>query len=366
MTIPKPKLATIYAVIMAGGQGRRFWPRSRKLKPKQLLAIGTREPLIKETVSRLMPLVPAERVLICCGRELAPEIRQLLPEVPEENLVLEPVGRDTAPGIGLALEHLRHRQRGRLDQAVAMVLPADHYIKSSGRFRATLARAAAAANQTGLILTIGIVPDYPSPAYGYIRPGEPLPGARGALRVKSFVEKPDPATARKYLKQGYLWNAGMFVFRLDVMKDAFARHLPETAAGLDEIGRSLGKPAAGRTLARVFPRLGKVSVDYGIMEKAENVGVVAADFGWHDVGGWDALYRLLGGEGIKNISRGPVHIIDSSGCYVEGEKLIALVGVEDLVVVESPDAILVLKRDREMDLKKLTDLLHAKGKREVL
>jgi mannose-1-phosphate guanylyltransferase len=367
MTARVPDAAPeLYAVIMAGGQGRRFWPRSRRRQPKQLLAIGTREPLLLETVSRLRPLIPAERVLICCGRELAPEVRKLLPEVPEKNLVLEPTGRDTAPAIGLALQHLRRRVGERERRTLVAVLPADHYIRKPGRFRAVLARAARAADRRGLILTIGIVPDFPSPAYGYIRPGEPVPGEKGVRRVRRFVEKPDPRAAKKYLQQGYLWNAGMFLFRLDTMTAAFRRHLPEAAAGLDRIGAAIGGPGEARVLARLFPRLPRISIDYGIMEKADNVAVVAGDFGWRDVGGWDALYRLLGGEGIKNISRGPAQLVNSAGCYVESEKLVALVGVENLVVIETPDAILVLKRDRETDLKKLTDLLDASGRREVL
>lgn len=366
MVKAKGKAAVLYVVIMAGGVGRRFWPKSRENRPKQLLAIGTREPLIRETVSRLAPLVPAERIFISCGKKIAPKIAEIVPEIPSGNFILEPVGRDTAPCVGLSLEFIRNRVRGHESETVIAVLPADHSIKKPGKFRTTLSRASRAACKRGLIVTIGIVPDRPSPAYGYLQPGAPIPGEKGVMRLKKFVEKPDAKTAKKYLANRYLWNAGMFVFRLDVMRDAYKEHLPKMFRGLEKIGDSFGSKNHGQVLSRTFPRLEKISIDYGIMEKVKEVAMIPGDFDWCDVGGWDALYRLLGGDGKKNITRGKVELVDSTGCYVEGERTVALIGVDNLVVVETEDALLVINRDRDADLKKLTDQLIAKGKNEVL
>jgi mannose-1-phosphate guanylyltransferase len=359
------QLPSLRAVIMAGGKGRRFWPKSREKKPKQLLPIGAHEPLVRETVNRLRPFLAPEHIFISCGRDLARETAALLPETPADNFILEPVGRDTSACVGLALEHLQHRAGVPADTVIA-VLPADHSISRPARFRQTLLLAAKVAHRRGLIMTIGIVPDRPSPAYGYIQPGAPVTGERGARQVRRFVEKPDLATARRYLRQGFLWNAGMFVFRLDVMRAAYARHLPVMAAGLARIGASLDRPGRARVLEREFPKLDKVSIDYGIMEKVDNAAVVPGDFGWTDVGGWDALYCLGGGDGEANVTVGAVEVVDSRGCYAEGERLVALVGVSDLVVIETADAVLVMRRDREADLKQLTDRLLKKGRGDLL
>jgi mannose-1-phosphate guanylyltransferase len=351
---------------MAGGAGRRFWPLSRRNKPKQLLAIGTGEPLVWETVDRLLPMLTHDRIFISCGRDIARSIPEVLPGIAKKNLIIEPVGRDTAPCVGLALERLCRLEGADPERSVVAVLPADHYIGLPGKFRKTLERAALAALGSGMIMTIGIVPDRPSSAYGYIQPGAEISGEKGVFRVRRFVEKPDQRTARGYVSRGYLWNAGMFVFRLDVMRKAFREHLPKTAAGLCEIGEALGSRKQKSVIERVFPGLEKISLDYGIMEKVKNAAVVPGEFDWCDVGGWDALYRLMGGDGVKNIARGPVELVNSEGCYVEGKKLLALVGVRDLVVVETEDAILVLGKDAEAELKKLTDLLEKKGRKDLL
>ncbi|HUT53968.1 MAG TPA: sugar phosphate nucleotidyltransferase [bacterium] len=363
MTPKKNNPPALYAVIMAGGSGRRFWPRSRKQRPKQLLALGAGGPLVRETLDRLLPLCPPRRIYVSCGRDIAAAIAAALPEVPQSNFIIEPVGRDTAPCVGLALQHLA--AAGIADDAVMAVLPADHCIGRPARFRSTLARAAAAARRQKLIVTIGIVPDRPSAAYGYIQPAAPAPGEKGARRVKRFVEKPDLKTARRYIERGFLWNAGMFVFRLDVMREAYRKFLPDMAADLEKIGATDAGTRA-RIIARVFPGLRKVSIDYGIMEKAGNVAVVPGEFDWCDVGGWDALYRMQGGDGIKNIAQGPAEFVGSRGCYVESGKLAALVGVHGLVVIETDDAILILRRESEADLKKLTDRLAAKGLARLL
>jgi mannose-1-phosphate guanylyltransferase len=355
----------LYAVIMAGGAGRRFWPRSRKSRPKQLLDLSGNGPLVRETFDRLVPLLPPERIFVSCGQDLAAAVSRVLPEVPKKNFVIEPAGRDTAPCVGLAMERLL---AAGVDEkrSVLAVLPADHCIGSPARLRRAISRAAGAASRRGLILTIGIVPDRPSTAYGYIQPAGRVRGETGVLRVKRFVEKPDLASARIYLRRGFLWNAGMFVFRLDVMREAYQKYLPEMAAGLKEIGKSYHLKNSDRAVARLFPALRKVSIDYGIMEKAENVAVVPGDFDWRDLGGWDALYRMKGGDEKNNVASGLAEFVDSRGCYVESARMAALVGVDNLVVIETKDAILILRRDREAELKKLTDRLEQKGHRRLL
>jgi len=356
----------LFAVIMAGGKGKRFWPKSREKKPKQLLPIGAKEPLVRETVTRLMPLLAPERVFISCGKDLAPKIAAVVPEVPRSNFIIEPTGRDTAPCVGLAIEQVRRLSPGAGDDSVIAVLPADHRIGKPGRFRKTLQRAARTAFRKKLIMTIGIVPDRPSQAYGYIQPGQPVPGERGVAKAKQFVEKPDQATAKRYLKRGFLWNAGMFVFRIDVMREAYKKHQPGMAKRLAEIGAAMGTRKNKRVTETIFPKLEKISIDYAIMEKTDRAAVIPGDFDWTDVGGWDALYCMMGGDGESNVKMGNVEIVDSRGCYAEGTRLVALVGVEDLVVIETEDAVLVLNRERDGDIKKLTDLLAKKGIKEVL
>jgi mannose-1-phosphate guanylyltransferase len=359
-----PRRPALRAVIMAGGKGRRFWPRSREARPKQLLPIGAPRPLLAETVARLSPMLPAEHLFISCGGDVAAAARALVPEVPAENFIVEPEGRDTAAGVGLALAHLIRRAGAPADAVIA-VLPADHVIGAPARFRRAL-RTAARVAARGLIVTIGIAPDRPSTAFGYLQPGPELAGEAGVRRVARFVEKPDAATARRYVKRGYCWNAGMFIFRLDVMRAAYERHLPAMAAGLTRIGAVLGRRGSKRALAREFGRLEKISIDYGIMERADNVAMVAGDFGWMDVGGWEALYRLRGGDGEANVSAGPMAAVDSRGCYVEAERLVALVGVDDLVVIETEDALLVMRRDRESELKELAGRLKKSGRSDLL
>lgn len=356
----------LFAVIMAGGKGRRFWPKGRAHRPKQLLPIGSGEPLVRETVKRLLPAIPAERVFISCGKDLAPDIAAVLPEVPWDNFIVEPVGRDTAPCVGLSVEHVLRRSPEASEDSVIAILPADHCIKKPGKFRTALKQAAAVAHRGEKIVTIGILPGRPSSAYGYIQPGKELAGGGKARALKKFVEKPGEKTARRYLEKGYLWNAGMFVFRIDVMRRAYAEHLPGMHAGLTKIGDAMNGPSREKVLEMAFPKLQKISLDYGIMEKVDNAAVVPGDFGWTDVGGWDALYRLLGGDGEKSVTRGEVELVDSKGCYAEGEKTIALVGVEGLVVVETDDAILVLKREREEEIKQLTDRLERSGRDDLL
>jgi mannose-1-phosphate guanylyltransferase len=354
------------AVIMAGGKGTRFWPKSRKDLPKQLLNIGTKKPLIVDTVERLEPLIPRERIFISTSEDLSGKIRKILPGISRSNYILEPVGRDTAACVGLATAVLSRKFGPGAKSKVMAVLPADHCISEPARFRKTLLKATKIAARYEVFVTIGIKPSGPSTAYGYIQPGKNLAGERGALWVKRFREKPKVHLAKRLINQGCFWNAGMFIFQPEVGLAAFDRYLPGMAAGLRRIQAAAGTRMEKKLIKKLFPEFEKTSVDYGIMEKADNVAVVPGEFGWSDVGGWEALYRLLGGDGERNVSQGSFIQVDSRGVYSDASRLVAAVGVEDLVIVESDDAILVLRMDQEGEVKTLINLLERRGLKEFL
>ena len=355
------KTPPLWVVIMAGGRGLRFWPRSRKDRPKPVLALGTAEPLIVETVKRLRGLVPASRLFISTGAAMAPVFKKVLPGVPKSQFILEPEGRDTAAGIGLAAAVLGKRLARSGPDAVLAVLPADHVITKPAVFRRALAQAARIAAQGEIFVTLGIRPTAASPLFGYLLPQGPYPGVKGAAWLQRFVEKPEPARAKKLIARGGLWNAGMFLFRPETLWSALRRHQPAMARDLGTIAAAVGARAEQKTIRAVFPRLKKISFDYAVMEKAGRVAMVRGDFGWTDVGSWDMLYRFAGGDGKKNAARGPLIAEESRGCYVESRKLVALVGVENLAVVETEDAILVMARGREAKLKSLVAELEARG-----
>ncbi len=354
----------LYVIIMAGGKGTRFWPLSRSKRPKQLLPIIGRSSLLEQAVERLAPLVGPEQILISTGKAHYPAIHKLLPGVPKDNYIIEPAGRDTAPAIGLSLMVARHRLG---KDAVVAILPSDHHISETERFLSTLSRAAKAARKENIIYTLGIKPTFPSTAYGYIIKGKPLTGPRGTCKVKAYIEKPDLGRATELVRgNDALWNAGMFVMRVSVALNAYKKYLPKTYAGLQKIGKALGTPEQKPIIEEVFPKLRRISIDYGIMEKAHNLAVIPGSFGWSDLGGWQALYRAQGGGRGKNVSRGGHVALDSKGCLIESDKLVATVGVDDLVVVETKDAILIIPRKREGEVKAVVELLKKQGLKEYL
>jgi mannose-1-phosphate guanylyltransferase len=354
------KQPELWAVILAGGRGLRFWPRSRQARPKPTLALGTAKPLIVETVARLRGLVPPSRIFVSTAQAYARVFQKALPGIPRSQFILEPEGRDTAAGIGLAAVSIEPRMQKASADAVLAVLPADHVITRPAAFRTTLLAAARIAAVEDVFVTIGIRPTAPSPLFGYLLPGRPYPGGQGAVRLRRFQEKPEPAAAQKLIARGGLWNAGMFIFRPATLRRALRRYQPALAEGLERIA---GAPARRRpkVIRAVFPHLPKISFDYAIMEKAGNVAMLPGDFGWSDVGSWDMLYRFLGGDGEKNLAAGPLAVLDSKGCYADSRKLVALVGVENLVLVETADAILVMARGQEQKLKALIARMEAGG-----
>lgn len=346
-------------MVLAGGRGTRFWPKSRRHRPKQCLAILGDRTLVQETVARLSPLVETERIWVVTAADHHEAIREQLPQVPAEQILVEPVGRNTAPAIGLAA----HRIAAADPEATMLVLPADHFVHDGRAFRDVLARAAAVAASGEVLVTIGVEPRAPETGYGYIERGEPL-GDR-TYRVNRFTEKPDRARAEEFLASGrYLWNSGIFAWRAGAILAAIDRFLPHTAARLREVVSSWGDADAA---ARQYAAIEEQSVDYGILEKAQNVVVVSGEFGWDDVGSWGALARLLPADAEGNVLQGRTIAIDSRRNVVVAEgRAVGLVGVEDLVVVETADALLVCARDRVQEVRRLLEEIGRRGWRELL
>jgi mannose-1-phosphate guanylyltransferase len=361
-------MAKVYAVIMAGGAGTRFWPASRALRPKQLLPLAgsSEETLLASTVRRLAPLVTEDRVIVVTGAHLAEATAKAVPGVPRAQILCEPAPRNTAPCIAWATAAI-----ARLDpDALVAVLPSDHYIANEDEFRKVLDRALQTA-ATGRVTTVGIVPTRPETGYGYIEVGDAIDGPTGAKSVARFVEKPDRARAEQFLAGGkHLWNAGMFFFRARDMGALVAQHLPELAAGVARIDEAATGPTAEAVLKEVFPTLPSVSIDHGVMEKAAGLAVVPGEFGWNDVGSWQSAWELGAPDGAGNALAAGALAIDAKNNLVRtlgnGKKVVALVGVNDLVVVETEDAILVIPRDRAQDVRLVVDALKAAGRTELL
>jgi mannose-1-phosphate guanylyltransferase len=360
----------IYPVIMAGGSGTRFWPLSRRDRPKQFLALAGDAPLLAATVARLPPLAKARETYVVCGPAHAAAARRMLRALPAENFIVEPCARNTAPCVGLAALHVAARD----PKGIVAMLPADHHIERPKAFRDAVGAAAALAER-GAIATIGIRPSRPETGYGYLALGPRL-AARGARRggaaahkVERFVEKPDVVTAARYLAEGgYLWNSGIFVFRADVILEELRRAMPVLGEQLDVIGGSLGTPAYRRTLRRVFPNCPSISIDYGVMEKSKRIAVVPADFGWSDVGSFAALSDVRPTDDLGNVAEGDALVIDGRNDVVvaAGGRPVAVIGLEDVIVVDAGDAVLVCRRDRAQDVRKAVEELARRGRDEVL
>lgn len=331
----------LYAVVLAGGRGTRFWPLSRRALPKQCLSLDGGPTLVQRTVARLQPLVPLERILVVTGPDMADVVRGQLPELPAGNLLVEPAPRNTAPAVAWTAEVVAARGGG-----VIFVLPSDHAVRDEARFRDDLAWAAGVA-EAGALVTLGVRPSRPETGFGWI---EPEPGEGRDLAVRRFVEKPPLAEAERMLAGGrHLWNAGMFAWRHDVLLDAVRRWMPSTWTALEGL-------RAGRPLAEVWTGFDATSVDYGILEHERGIRVIPVDFGWSDVGSWPALAEVLDPEAWGSGVAEEVVAEDARGNLVHAAgKLVALLGVEDLIVVDTPDALLVARRERAQAVKNLLD-----------
>ncbi len=355
-------------MVMAGGSGTRFWPLSRRRMPKQFLPLTGGAPLLAATVERLAPLARLSETYVVCGPAHVAAVRRLVPGLPRANLVVEPCARNTAPCVGLAALHVARRD----PRAVMAVLPADHHVARPAGLRQALAAAARLAAE-GAIATIGVRPDRPETGFGYLKVGARLPGrARGRLeasRVERFVEKPDLVTAARYLAEGgYLWNSGIFLFRADVILEEIRRAMPVLGEQLAVIEASLGSPSYERTLRRVFPACPSISIDYGVMEKSRRIAVVPADFGWSDVGSFAALGEVRPSDGLGNVVEGEAVLVDSRGSVVLAgrRRPVAVVGLEGVVVVDAGDAVLVSRRDRSQDVRRVVEELERRGREDVL
>lgn len=352
-----------YAVIMAGGRGTRFWPKSRRSKAKQVLRLFGERSLIQQAVDRLRGIIPAANIWVITNEFLQAEIRKQLPEIPSRQVIAEPSQRNTAPCIALAAHIL-----AAIDPAAVMgVFPADHLIMDEVRFRKYVKAAFQAAERASVIV-LGVRPRWPETGYGYIEfPKEVKAGAADAQPVIGFREKPDSSTAKQYVERGnFYWNAGMFFWRASAVLDLMRRHQPKTATLLAGLPSLRSRNFAAQ-LAAVYPLCEDISVDYAILEKADQVaGIALDDIGWNDVGSWAAVYDVAKKDGEANASRGELLAEGSRGNYVDANKPVALVGVEDLVIVDTPDALLVANRYRVQDVAKIVKVLDSKKREELL
>jgi mannose-1-phosphate guanylyltransferase len=344
----------IYALILAGGSGERFWPLSRRARPKQLLRLISKQTLLEETVARLDGLVPPERVLILTNVEQEAAVRELLPKFPRKNILAEPVKRDTAAAIALGAGWVARRDHA----ATMLVLPADHVIQDRAAFQKTLAAAVQAAEETGALVTIGVKPTWPCPGFGYIECGEPVrlraKGIEADIhRVLRFREKPNADLAESFLRKGnFRWNAGMFVWSVPTVLSEFNRQSPELANFISQIR---APENFEKTLRERFSKLPKISFDYAIMERADRVLVVEADFDWDDVGSWTAVANYFQRDEKNNAANCPITAMDSTGNIVSDQNgtSIALLGVHNLIVVRTEDALLICHRHQAEKIKEL-------------
>jgi mannose-1-phosphate guanylyltransferase len=356
----------LYAVIMAGGQGTRFWPRSRRKMPKQLLNIVGEATMLEQTVARISPLIPAERTLVVAGEAYRDPIRACLPQLPEENFLFEPVGRNTAACVAWAALWVRQRA----SDAVMAVLPADHLIRDEAEFLRVLEAAMVVARPLNRLVTIGIQPTHPETGYGYIRASKDrlqIDG-RDIFRVAQFVEKPSRQKAEQFLAEGtYVWNSGMFVWRADSIWLEVCRHLPQFARDLEPVADVTAAGALSDVLNDVYARLPSVSIDVGVMERAQDVWVVPANIGWSDVGSWRALGELLSADAHGNVAVGELRGIDTAGCFIHSpSKLVATIGLSNLVVIETDDVLLICPKERDQEVRQLVELLEREGRHDLL
>jgi mannose-1-phosphate guanylyltransferase len=355
-------MAGTYAVIMAGGSGTRFWPLSRAARPKQLLPLGSDVSLLRATCDRIANLVAPAQTLVVTSQALAPAIRAELPDLPPQNVLAEPVGRNTAPCVGWAASVVARQD----PEAVLAVLPADHHIAEPAAFERVLARAVEAA-RSGDMVTVGIRPTRPETGYGYVELGEEL--APGVQRARRFVEKPDELRARQFLASGrFLWNSGMFFFRADELLGMVRLHLPGLGDTLRQYDQAAQRGEELALVARTYAELPDISIDHGVMEKAARVAVVPGDFGWSDVGSWTSAWELAQRDDEDNALFGEVVAVETRGSYVRAPagKTVAVVGLEDIVVVDTPDALLVMPRSRAQDVRAVVNTLRAQKRTQYL
>ena len=366
------KQLPICAVLLAGGRGTRFWPRSRTRTPKQLLNIAGRDTMLRETIARLAPVVPLKNMWAVTNIEQAAAVRREMRGASPSHILAEPIGRNTAAAIGLAAVHLAHEH----GDALMAVLPSDSYVAKVAAYRRIMRAALALARTPGNLVVVGVPPTRPETGYGYIE--RAAAAARSAhataYQVRRFTEKPGLDLAREYIASGkYFWNAGMFFWRVSTFLANLQRFLPATHAALLELGKTIGTRRHAAALKRIYPKLENISVDYAVMEPATRPGsaskvfVIPAEVGWSDIGSWAAVYELLAGKAGPNVSAGPFFSLEAEGNYFWSPgKFVAAIGVRDLVLVETPDAILLCSRERSQDVGKIVKWLEEQKKPHLL
>ena len=352
----------LYALILSGGAGTRLWPRSRRRKPKQFLDLIGERTLLQETVVRVAEVIPDERVFVVAPPEHRALIHEQLPELRTDHVVIEPYPRGNAAAIGLAMAALHAFD----PEAIVAVLPSDHVVTKTSAFRNVLLSATAAA-EAGWLVTLGITPESADTGFGYIEAGERLDvgGPVPVHKVTRFIEKPKKDAAEKLVADGgHFWNAGMFVWRVDKILEAYREHLPKTAAALDALADAIGSPRYESVLAEVWEETDRTTIDYGIAERAKNMAVVPADIGWQDVGNWSRLADIAAGRPVAAED----HIeADSTGNYVYAPgKTVVTIGVSDLIVVDTDDVLLVAAKDRAEEVKAVVDRLTREEKEHLL
>ena len=346
----------ITAVIMAGGRGERFWPASRKRLPKQFLSL-TKDgvTLIQSTVQRVKNLIDIQDVYVVTNEDYVDLVKSQLPELPIENIIAEPFAKNTAPCIGVAASLIQNR----CGDSIMVVLPSDHLIRQVTTYEDTLRQAVTLAEADSNLVTIGITPSYPETGYGYIKFYRDANLTQSVYKVDRFVEKPNLENAQKYIDTGeYLWNSGMFIWKTSTILENFKAYLPDMFEGIRAITSTDKTKYFDEVLKKEYARFDSISIDYGIMEKASNIFIIPGTFTWDDVGNWLAIERLIGPDDEHNVINGNVVQVDSKHNIVMGQKkLIAMVGVQDLVIVDTEDALLVCNKDQTQDIKKLLELL---------
>lgn len=340
---------------MAGGRGERFWPRSRRQQPKQFLSLtGDGKTMIQQAVERILPIVALEDIYIVTNRDYKELVTEQIPGLPVENILCEPMGKNTAPCIGLGAVHILSKE----EDAVMVVLPSDHLIKYNRMFLDVLKTAGQIAKEAENLVTIGITPDYPETGYGYIKFNSQN-SIGSAYAVDRFVEKPNLETAKEYIaSEEYLWNSGMFVWKASTIMKNLENYLPELFQGLIQIKNAIGTSDYPEVLEKEYSNFLSESIDYGIMEQAQHIYIVPGTFGWDDVGSWLAVERIRKSNEYGNVVSGNSITIDTKDCIIEcSEKLIATVGLEGLIIVDSEDATLICNKKNSNDIKKVLDNL---------
>ncbi len=349
------------ALIMAGGVGTRFWPLSRESNPKQFLKIVSDKSMIQMTVERLQNKIKIKDIFIVTAKSQVELIREHIPELPKENIIIEPFGMNTAPCIALSALYLSRKYD---KKETMIVLPADHLIKDEKAFLRSLDIARKSAEDEYLV-TFGIKPDYPATGYGYVEAEKEI--SKNAFSVKQFKEKPDLKTAESFLKDGnFFWNSGMFMWKIETILKAFQNHLPEVASLLHRISQKWDAAGTGADISDEYEKMLKLPIDIGIMEKAEKRVVIPVDYGWSDVGSWKALYDVSPKDQNKNVLNCENEIIESRNNYVYSNKFVALIGVENLIVIETEDALLISSKDKSEDVKKIVEKLKKVEKEKLL